>query len=99
MVEQVKELKRQGNFAGTEHLLIKECDRQEAEAAASGLGVAAWYYEQLAIIYREAGRPDAEINILARYDRQIKAPGIGPTKLKSRLEKARAAANRDKKHR
>ena len=54
-----------------------------------GWGVAPWYYEQLAIIYRKMKNFQAEIDILERYKKQEKAPGIGPSKLAARLIKAR----------
>lgn len=56
----------------------------------SGFGVAPWYYEQLAIIYRKSGQYASEVEILERYEKQKKAPGSGPRKLAQRLEKARA---------
>ena len=55
----------------------------------NGFGVAPWYYEQLAIIYRKTGRYASEVGILERYEKQSKAPGSGPQKLAERLEKAR----------
>ena len=62
----------------------------EAEARANGprWGVAPWYYEQLAIIYRKEKQYGDEVAILERYASQPKAPGVGPEKLAKRLEKA-----------
>ena len=71
-------------------LLLEEIGCQEAESRSSGLGVAPWYYEQLAIIYRKLGQHEEELAVLERYDRQIKAPGARPALLKIRLEKVRA---------
>ena len=61
----------------------------ESKAAGSGWGVAPWYYEQLAILYRKEKRFADEVAILERYVSQPKAPGAGPSKLTARLEKAR----------
>ncbi|MDT8364169.1 MAG: hypothetical protein RQ714_05910 [Nitrosomonas sp.] len=55
----------------------------------SSWGVAPWYYEQLAIIYRKEKQYRKEVEILERYERQAKAPGVGPKKLSERLIKAR----------
>lgn len=52
-------------------------------------GVAPWYYEQLAILYRKEKQYSKEVEILERYEKQEKAPGIGPEKLAARLVKAR----------
>ena len=52
-------------------------------------GVAPWYYEQLAIIYRKQKKYAEEVSILERYEKQPKAPGAGPKKLAERLIKAR----------
>lgn len=52
-------------------------------------GVAPWYYEQLAILYRKEKQYSKEVEILERYEKQEKAPGVGPQKLAARLVKAR----------
>ena len=51
-------------------------------------GGAAWYYEQLAILYGKQKRPREELGILERYAAQRHAPGVKPAKLAERLEKA-----------
>ena len=89
-VETVKELRRQGDEEAAEHLLLELIDATEAEAHAEGLGVAPWYYEQLAILYRKQGCPEKEVAILERYAAQEHAPGVSPPKLLARLEKAKA---------
>lgn len=90
-VEQVKQLKRQKRHAEAIALLLKlvEATETESKAAGSGWGVAPWYYEQLAILYRKEKRFTDEVAILERYETQPKAPGAGPRKLAERLEKAR----------
>jgi len=52
-------------------------------------GVAPWYYEQLAILYRKEKQYSKEVEILEIYEKQEKAPGVGSQKLAKRLIKAR----------
>lgn len=87
-VEKVKSLKRAGLLKEAEELLLKLVEATEAEAKATGGGVAPWYYEQLAIIYRKRRDYSAEVSILKRYMRQPHAPGAGPQQLSARLKKA-----------
>ena len=97
-VERVKQLKREGRHEEAIVILLKTVDatEKESEAHGGGWGVAPWYYEQLAIIYRKEGRIEDEIQILERYDRQEKAGGAGPDKLSDRLKKAKALLNKSK---
>lgn len=90
-VEHVKQLKREKRHSEAIDLLLKLIDATEAEARAvgKGWGVAPWYYEQLAIIYRKEKRLHNEVALLERYDAQPKAPGICPSKIGERLKKAR----------
>ena len=81
-------LKREDRLEDAEGLLLEECDRQEQESQTTGLGVAAWYYEQLAVIYARQGRYAEELAILERYERQTKEPGTGSRRLQARLERA-----------
>ena len=60
-----------------------------SEGRTNQWGVAPWYYEQLAIIYRNQKKYADEVAILERYSKQPKAPGVGPQKLAERLVKAR----------
>lgn len=90
-VELVKHLKRERRHDDAISLLkelVQEVET-EAQAAGPGWGVAPWYYEQLAILYRKERRYQDEVEILERYAKQPKAPGVGPEKLATRLEKAR----------
>ena len=90
-VEHIKQLKREKKHQEAIDLLLKLVDATESEAkeAGGGWGVAPWYYEQLAILYRKEKRYADEIAILERYMAQEKAPGAGPTKLATRLIKAK----------
>ena len=81
-------MKREDRLEDAERLLLEECDRQERESKETGLGVAAWFYEQLAVIYARQGRYAEELAILERYGRQIKEPGTGLRRLQARLERA-----------
>lgn len=88
-VERVKWLKREKRHAEAIELLLEAVDSTEAEAEEHGWGVAPWYYEQLAIIYRKEKNAEAEVEILERYETQTTAAGSGPSALRKRLKKAR----------
>jgi hypothetical protein len=93
-VEDVKTLRRCEKNEAAEHLLLELLDATEEESRMRGTGVAPWYYEQLAIIYRKRKDHTAEVAILERYAHQPHAPGAGPAKLAERLVKARALCSR-----
>jgi hypothetical protein len=95
-IETVKQLKRAGKLDEAEALLIKLVDATEAESNTGIGGVAPWYYEQLAIIYRKQNRLESEISILKRYENQEKAPGVKPGILSARLLKAEALVRKAK---
>ena len=99
-VDRVKQLKREKRHKEAIELLLKLVDATESEskAAGRGWGVAPWYYEQLAIIYRKEKRIADEVAILERYEAQPKAPGAGPSKLKERLAKANESGVRVETH-
>ncbi|MBE0418227.1 MAG: hypothetical protein IBX63_10725 [Coriobacteriia bacterium] len=88
-VAQVEELKRQDKLVQAETLLLELVAATEAESKAQGIGVAPAYYEHLAVIYRKQGRAADEVAVLERYESQPKAPGVGPSRLAERLEKAK----------
>ncbi|MDX2424664.1 MAG: hypothetical protein QNK15_00250 [Cycloclasticus sp.] len=89
-IEKVKQLKREGKHQDAINILLQAVDstEKESEFAGEGWGVAPWYYEQLAIIYRKEKEYQKEVEILERYAAQPKAPGAGPQKLAERLAKA-----------
>jgi hypothetical protein len=91
-VEEVKVLRRHGHDDSAEKLLLELVSAIEAEASEGRLGVAPWYYEQLAIIYRKRRDGAAEVAILERYAAAPPAAGSGREKLLQRLEKARVRA-------
>ncbi len=85
------QLKRERRHDEAIELMLKLIAATEAEFKESGgsSGVAPWYYEQLAIIYRKEKRLFDEIMILERYARQTKASDVGSQKLAERLTIAR----------
>jgi hypothetical protein len=90
-VETVKKLKREGKHQDAINVLLQAVDstENESEFAGDGWGVAPWYYEQLAIIYRKEKQYHKEVEILERYAAQPKTLGAGPQKLAERLAKAK----------
>jgi len=90
LVERVKLLKRSGNYSAALDLLLAEIESQERISVEQKCGVAPWYYEQAAIIYRKLDAPHAEIGILERFAQQQHAPGVGPGELLLRLQKAKS---------
>ena len=91
-IEQVKSLKHNKEQDKAEDLLLNLVDVTEKESKATGMGVAPWYYDELAKIYHEQRNYQSEVAILERFSRQRHAPGSSPSKLIARLEKARQAA-------
>ena len=89
-VEQVKQLKRDGEYEQALQLLEQLMQATERESATDGAGVAPWYYEQSAIIHRKLGQQQEEIQVLERYESQKPAPGATPSELAERLAKLRA---------
>lgn len=85
-VDEVKALKRNDD-PRLEQLLLRLVDATEADARANEWGVAPWYYEELAILYRKRGDREAEIEILERFAAQAHAPGVTPPRLLERLTK------------
>jgi hypothetical protein len=89
-VEDVKQLKRVGDVEGAERLLLALIDVIETEARVKKWGVAPWYYEELAKLYRQRRDYRAEVAILQRFAKQPHAPGVMPQQLLERLDKAKA---------
>lgn len=93
-VDRVKQLMQDNDNSEAIELLLRLVNETESEAkkAGKGHGVAPWYYEQLAVIYRKEKRYQDEVEILERFEKQPKSPGAAPKKLAERLEKARQLA-------
>ena len=92
-VDTVKDLKRRGLLDQAAALLMRLIEATEAEDRSQRMGVAPWYYEQLAVIYHKQKRTDDEIGVLERFAKQRHAPGMGPAKLLSRLDKLKSRLN------
>lgn len=94
-VEMVKALKRNNELEDAINLLNNLILATEEEAKVKKWGVAPWYYEQAAIIYRKQEDYESEIRVLKRYLQNIRAPGAKPPELVKRLEKAKALKSKN----
>jgi len=94
-VEKVKALKRAGDLDKAEKLFLGLMDAVEQEARDQGCGVAPWYYEQLAIVYRKRRDYKAEVSILEHYAKKTHAARVARPKLMTRLEKARKLSQQE----
>lgn len=90
-VGSIKELKSAGRHDELERLLMWCVEDTEDRDRHSG--VAPYYFEQLAILYRKQGRYADEVAILERFEEQPHARGKKPQKLIDRLERARELAD------
>jgi hypothetical protein len=97
-VEPVKELKRQGNLAEAERVLLACVEAVERESTVRGWPGAPWYYDQLAIVFRKQGRYDDEVAILERHVRWPHNPAGHSWPLLERLEKARQLQSRQQQN-
>ncbi|HOI69294.1 MAG TPA: hypothetical protein PLN41_06070 [Methanothrix sp.] len=87
-VDKVKSLMRENRLDDAEKLLLELVKATEREARSEdGFGVAPWYYERLAVLYRKKKDLESEIAVLERFSRQEHGPGSMPPKLLARLEK------------
>jgi hypothetical protein len=86
-VNDVKYLIKDNKLDDAEKLLIKLVNSTENESKCNNYGVAPWYYERLAIIYKKKNDIKSETDILERFATQKHAPGVKPPKLLARLEK------------
>ena len=84
-VDEVRSLKRAGRLEDAVGLLLNLVKATEAESRATGGGVAPWYYEHLAIVYRKQKDSVNEKRLLVRFAEQVHAPGAKPKKLLQRL--------------
>ena len=95
-VPEIKLLKQKKDYKEVEKLLFHLVDATEAEDRVELWGVAPWYYEELAKLYRASKDIDAEIKILERFAKQRHAPGVKPKRLMERLEKAKSLKAKSK---
>jgi len=89
-VEEAKQLKRDGKIKELEKLLWNLVSATEEEDKVNKWGVAPWYYEELAILYRKLKDYASEVSILLRYKyHQLDRKSCTSTPiLLKRLEKA-----------
>lgn len=88
-VPEIINLKREDRYNDFEFLLYKLVEATEADYKANGYGVAPFYYEELAILYRKQKDYKREIDILERFISKKHALGVKPAQLEKRLEKAK----------
>lgn len=93
-VEEVKRLRRAGQEADAEQLLLEMIDATESESRAYQWGVIPLYYQQLAVSYRKRGDTQSEIAVLERFARQRHAGGVMPPQLLRRLATVKGVAQR-----
>ena len=86
-VTHVENLKSSGYLKEAEKLLLELVSATESESKVEHCGVAPWYYEQLAKIYRKQKDTKKEIAILERFEQQKHAPGVKSLQLTERLRK------------
>ncbi len=96
-VENVKALKRTVDDTALEQLLLALIDATEAESRSDGLGVAPWYYEELAKFYHVRKDYQSELGVLERFASQRHAPGAKPPELLERLEKVREILHQEQR--
>ena len=87
--DRVEQLVQEKKYEDAIKLLLTLVDATDKEAKKSAEGVASWYYEKLAVIYRKQKRYEDEVAILERLEGQSKSPGALPKNLAERLIKAR----------
>lgn len=95
-MQDVNKLKGQFEFLEVEKLLLELIDAIETESKADDVGVAPWYYEELAKVYRRIKDFNKELDILERFAKQQHAPGVKPKKLLERLDKTNTLLAKEK---
>ncbi|MHB8104233.1 MAG: hypothetical protein ACYDG5_01650 [Dehalococcoidales bacterium] len=76
-VGDVDNFKKEGKLEKAEKLLLELVKATEQENSVENFGVAPWYYEQLAIIYRKQKNHEKEVSILERFAKQKPAKHWG----------------------
>jgi hypothetical protein len=95
-VAEVIRLKKLSKSEELEMLLHRLIQATEAGDNISHWGVAPWYFEELAKLYRKQKNYEREVLILERYAKHRHGPGVKPQKLEDRLIKARILLMRQK---
>ena len=89
-VDDVQHLMKENKLEDAEKLLIELVSAMESEARQNNCGVAPWYYERLAVIYRKKKDIESEIRMLERFADQKHSGGARDAKLLARLEKLKS---------
>lgn len=95
-VKDVKKIKSAGKLEEAEKLLLVLVDATEQVDNVEKQGVAPWYYEELAKIYRKNKDYLKEVSILKRFSKQRHGKGVAPKKLLGRLDKVKALLEKEK---
>jgi hypothetical protein len=95
-VKDVKKLVGLGELEEAECLLLELISATEQEDKMKKLGVAPWYYEELAKVYRKNKNYAQEVSILTRFAKQRHGAGVKPKQLLERLEKAKLLFSKSK---
>lgn len=85
----VLDLMREGNLDEAEELLYMLVEATESESVYDKTGVAPWYYDRLAVLYRKQKNLEKEYKILERFSKQKHGQGVQPPKLMERFEKVK----------
>lgn len=88
-VSDVERLKKAGKLEDAKILLLDLVNATEEEDRMTQSGVAPWYYEELAKIYRKQMEYSSEVAILERYAKLRHAHGVKSAQLMDRLIKAK----------
>ena len=86
-IPDIKFLRSEGNCEELESLLLWCLEATEKESKRTSTGVAPFYYEEMAKLYRKTKRNEDEVAVLERFASQKHAPGAKPAKLLERLSK------------
>lgn len=89
MFLKIESLIREGKLAEAETLLYHLVEATEDESKANNQGVAPYYYEKLALVYRKQKDLSKEYLILERFSKIKHSPGVTHIKLLERFEKVK----------
>jgi hypothetical protein len=92
----IGDLIRDKKYEEAEKLLIEIIEEMESSAMNTGEGIAPWFYEKLAGIYRKTKQNEKQINTIQRFLIQIKASGSRPKKIYDKYVKLMKATDENK---
>jgi hypothetical protein len=97
-VETIKSLKKSKRYDELEKVLLWCVEATEKESKSEGLGVAPYYYDELAKLYRRQKNYQEEYAVLERFARQRHSRGVKTEDLLGRLERARTSSSEPSNH-